>query len=43
MDVLTSKMIPIKKGLKIFELTKVNLLSLVESVLDNYALVVEWA
>ena len=40
MAVLTSKITPIEKGRKIFELTKVNLLSLVDLVLNNDALVV---
>ena len=43
MAVLTSKITPIEKGCKIFELTKVNLLSLVGLVVNNYALVVAWA
>ena len=40
MVVLTSKITPIEKRFKIFELTKVNLLSFVELALNNYALVV---
>ena len=43
MAVLTSKITPIEKGYKIFELTKVNLLSLVELAFNNYAIVVAWA
>ena len=43
MAVLTSKITPIEKGCKIFELTKVNLLSLVELTFNNHVLVVEWA
>ena len=43
MAVLTSKITPNKKGCKIFELTKVNLLFLVELAFDNYVLVVAWA
>ena len=41
--VVTSKITPIEKGCKIFELTKVNLLFLVKLVLNNYVLVVAWA
>ena len=40
MAVLTSKITPIEKGCKIFELTKVNLLFLVKLVFNSYALVV---
>ena len=40
MVILTSKITPIERGCEIFELTKVNLLSLVELVLNNDALVV---
>ena len=43
MAVLTSKITPIEKGCKIFELTKVNLLSLVVLAFKNYALVDAWA
>ena len=43
MAVLTSKITSIEKGCKIFELTKENLLSLVEIAFNNYALVVAWA
>ena len=43
MAVLTSKITPIEKGCKIFELTKITLQSLVELALDTYALVVAWA
>ena len=43
MAVLTSKITPTKKGCKIFELTKVNLLSFVELAFNYYALVVAWA
>ena len=43
MAVLTSKITLNEKGYKIFELTKVNLLSLVELAFDNYAIVVAWA
>ncbi|GIR77938.1 MAG: hypothetical protein CM15mP80_05630 [Alphaproteobacteria bacterium] len=42
MAVLTSKITPIEKRCRIFELTKVNLLSLVELVLNNYVSVVAW-
>ena len=40
MVAMTSKITPIGEGCKIFELTKVNLLSLVELVLDKDARVV---
>lgn len=43
MAVLTSKITPIEKGYKIFELTKVTLLSLVVLAFNNYAIVVAWA
>ena len=43
MAALTSKITPIEKGCKIFELTKVNLLVLVELTFNTYALVVAWA
>ena len=43
MAVLTSKITPIEKRCKIFELTKVNLLFLVELAFDNYVVVVAWA
>ena len=43
MAVLTSKITLIENGCKIFELTKLNLLSLVEWVLNNYALIFAWA
>ena len=43
MAVLTSKITPIEKRCKIFELTKVNLLFLVELVFNDYVLVVAWA
>ena len=41
MAVLTSKITAIDKRCKIFELTKVNLLSLVEYAFSNYDLVAE--
>ena len=40
MAALTSKITPIEKGCKIFDLTKVNLLSLVELAFNNYVSVV---
>ena len=43
MAVLTSKITPIEKRCKIFELTKANLLSLVELAFKNYVSVVAWA
>lgn len=43
MAVLTSKITAIDKRCKIFELTKVNLLSLFELVFNNDALVLSWA
>ena len=42
MAFLTSKITPVEKGCKIFELTKVNLLSLVELAFNTYAIVVAW-
>ena len=43
MAVLTSKITPIEKRCKIFELTKVNLLFLVELAFDSNVSVVAWA
>ena len=43
MAVLTTKITPIEKGCKTFELTKVNLLFLVKLAFNNYVLVVAWA